>query len=336
MKNLGRTVIGLLALVACAGATSCKKGTYLEVVFKGAGLPPIHYIHFALTLENGMVSEGNLPQETPAGYVLNLPASAAFQLDDQSGALAITATAVDQTMVAIAQASTNTTIKHGETWTVTLDFAGGTGGDAAVDAPPDAGTGNDAPLVKITDGSIDGGGCVAATVQASETVSLDYNSSGSDPDSGNMLWAYLGPAENVIGWMKFGVKFVPKGAHLTKATLNLFMSTATGGVPSLVVDYSSVDGWTRKSKSSDVSNDGVISTGGPYLTPNAAPASTPYPLDVTNHNWGLDFTDGTITLGIANSSLTATALTSKIEFYGVNSAVTPDPTRPTLDLEFCP
>ena len=336
MRDLNRAVIGLLALVACAGATSCKKGTYLEVVFKGAGLPPVNHIHFELTLADGSVSQGDLPEQAPAGHVMTLPASAAFQLDSESGALAIAATAFDETNVAIAQVNTGTTIMHGQTWTVTVDFAGG-GGDAGADALSDAGTGDDASLVRITDGSLDDGGCVAATVEASESVSLDYNSSGSDMDSGNMLWAYLGPAEQYIGWMKFGVKFVPRTAHLTKATLNLFLSQATGGVPNLVVDYSSVDGWTRsKSKASDVSNDAVISTGGPYVTPNAAPASTPYALDVTNHNWSLDFTDGTITLGIANSSLTSAALTSKIEFYGVNHTATPDPTRPTLDLEFCP
>jgi hypothetical protein len=71
--------------------------------------------------------------------------------------------------------------------------------------------------------------------------------------------------------------------------------------------------------------------------PNAAPASTPYSLDVTNHNWALDASasDGTITLGIANGSVLSAVQTSKIEFYGVNHAATPDPTRPTLDLEFC-
>jgi len=335
MRNIGRALVGLLALVAGAGATSCQKGTYLEVVFQGAGLPPINHIHVVLTLADGSFSEDDLPHKADAGHVVTLPTSAAFQLDDQSGMLSIAATAVDETNAPVAQVMTNTTIIHGQTWTVNLDFTGGTGDDAGADALSDAGTGDDASLVKITDGSVDGGGCVAATVEASESVSLDYNSSGSDMDSGNMLWAYLGPAERYIGWMKFGVKFVPKTARLTKATLNLFLSQTSGGVPNLVVDYSTIDGWTRKSKASDVSDDAVISTGGPYVTPNAAPASTPYALDVTNHNWSLDFGDGTITLGIENSSLTATALTSKIEFYGVNHTATPDPTRPTLDLEFC-
>lgn len=340
MKNLSRTLIGLLALAACAGATSCKKGTYLEVVFKGAALPPVNYIHFSLTLPDTSVAQAKLPLDPSATNVVQLPASAAFQLDDYSGVLAISATAYDAAGTVLGQVDTSTTIMHGETWTVTIDFSPGAVVDAGTDAPADLGTvtdaGDDASLVTITDGSIDSGGCVAATVQASESVSLDYNSSGSDMDSGNMLWAYLGPAVQDIGWMKFGVRFVPKGVHLTKATLNLFFTQATGGVPTLAVVYSSVDGWTRKSKAGDVSNDAVISTGGPYLMPNAAPASTPYTLDVTAHNWALDVTDGFVTLGIENTSVASSAITSKIEFYGVNHSASPDTTRPTLDLEFCP
>jgi hypothetical protein len=223
---------------------------------------------------------------------------------------------------------------HGQTWSVTLNFGGGTGMDAG--ATPDLGTGQDGSLVTITDGSVDAGGCVAATVEASESVSLDYNSSGQDMDSGDKLWAYLGPAETYVGWMKFGLRFVPKAAHVTAATLNLFMVQApTGGVPMLAVDYSMYDGWTRKSKASDVTIDGTISIGGPNVTPAAPPASTPYTLDVTNHNWMADIVDGTITLGIANTAVASAAVTSKVEFYGVNHTASPDPTRPTLDLVFC-
>lgn len=330
MNSLARVLLGVLAFAACAGATSCKKGTYLEVDFKGAALPPVNHIAFSLTLADLSVAAGNLPPDATATTVVKLPASAAFQLDDQSGTLAIAATAYDAAGTVLGMAKTSTTIMHGETWTVVLDFTPGAGVDAGMDANEDG------SLVTITDGSLDSGGCVAATVEASESVSLDYNSSGSDTDTGNMLWAYQGPAEQYVGWMKFGVRFVPKSVHLTKATLNLFLAQATGALPTLAVAYSSVDGWTRKSKASDVSNDGVVSTGGPYLMPIAAPASTPYALDVTGHNWALDVQDGNVTLGIENMSLTAAAITSKVEFYGVNHTANPDPTRPTLDLEFCP
>jgi hypothetical protein len=328
-----RVLVGLFALGAIA--SSCHKGTYLEVVFKGAGLPPVNHIHFSLTLDGGGVSSGDLPGNAAAGNVVALPASAAFQLDDVSGALAISAVAFDETNTKIAEVDTTTTIMHDKTWTVTLDFAGG-----ASDAGTVADAVDDGPtLVTITDGSLADGatGCVAATVLANESVSLDYNSSGSDMDSGNMLWAYLGPNERLIGWMKFGVRFVPRTARVTKATLNLWMSQATGGVPLLLMDYSSVDGWTRKSKATDISVDSVISTGGPYVMPNAAGASTPYTLDV-NHNWALDFaaSDGTVTLGIENMAPLAAAVNSRVEFYGVNHTADPDLTRPTLDLEFCP
>lgn len=340
MKNLWRTLLGLLALAACAGATSCKKGTYLEVDFRGAALPPVNHIAFSMTLSDQSVAAGNLPKDATVTTVLKLPTSAAFQLDDHTGPLAISAQAYDAAGTVLGKVDTSTTIRSGETWTVIIDFTPGAGVDAGMDAPPDVGpvsdAGDDASLVTITDGSIDSGGCVAASVQASESVSLDYNSSGSDMGPDDMLWANVGPAEQIVGWVKFGVRFVPKSVHLTKATLNLFLAQASGGVPTLAVAYSSVDGWTRKSKASDVSNDGVISTGGPYLTPNAAPASTPYALDVTAHNWALDVTDGFVTLGIENTLVASAAITSKVEFYGVNHTASPDTTRPTLDLEFCP
>jgi len=330
MKNLTRTLLGLLAIVACAGATSCKKGTYLEVVFKGAALPPVNRIDFSLTLPDKTVARGPLPPDYTAATVVKLPASAAFQLDDHAGVLVIAATAYDAAGTVLGMATTSTTIMHGETWTVNVDFSPGAVADAGTDA------GDDGSLVTITDGSIDSGGCVAATVEATESVSVDYNSSGSDTDTGDMLWAYVGPAEQYVGWMKFGVRFVPKSVHLTKATLNLFQAQAPTGVPMLSVAYSSVDGWTRKSKASDINNGGVVSIGGPYTSPNPAPASTPYALDVTGHNWALDVQDGFVTLGIQNASLATTAVASKVVFYGVNHAATPDPTRPTLDLEFCP
>jgi len=334
MNKLPRVLLGLLAFAACAGATSCKKGTYLEVDFRGAALPPVNHIAFSLTLPDLSVAAGNLPPDATPTTVVKLPASAAFQLDEHTGLLAISATAYDAAGAVLGKVDTSTTIRHGETWTVVVDFSPGAGADAGTDAPADAS--DDGSLVKITDGSIDAGGCVAATVEASESVSVDYNSSGSDTDTGNLLWAYQGPAEQYVGWMKFGVRFVPRSVHLTKATLNLFLSQTSGALPTLAVAYSSVDGWTRKSKASDISNDGVVSTGGPYLMPNAAPAPTQYALDVTGHNWALDVQDGNVTLGIENMSLTGTAVTSKLEFYGVNHTANPDPTRPTLDLEFCP
>jgi len=335
MKKLTHTLLGLLAIIACAGATSCKKGTYLEVVFKGAALPPVNRIYFSLTLPDKTVAQGPLPPDYTASTVVKLPASAAFQLDDHSGQLVIAATAYDAAGTVLGMATTSTTIMHGETWTVDVDFSPGAVTDAGADATTDAG--DDGSLVTITDGSIDSGGCVAATVEATESLSVDYNSSGSDTDTGNMLWAYVGPAEQYVGWMKFGVRFVPKSVHLTKASLNLFLAQAPTGLPTLSVAYSAVDGWTRsKSKAGDISNDGVVSTGGPYTSPNPMPASTPYALDVTGHNWALDVQDGFVTLGIQNVSLATTAVASKVVFYGVNHAASPDPTRPTLDLEFCP
>ena len=70
-----------------------------------------------------------------APTVVKLPASAAFQLDDHTGLLAITATAYDAAGTVLGMVTTSTTIMHGETWTKELDFSAGV--DAGTDAPPD-------------------------------------------------------------------------------------------------------------------------------------------------------------------------------------------------------
>jgi hypothetical protein len=338
MTKVARALFGLVALGALTG--SCHKGTYLELVFKAQGLPAVNHILVGFTLADGRVSVGSLPEKPAAGNVVTFPSSAAFQLDNFSGAMTILATAYDETNTQVAQASATTTIMDGKTWTVELNFTAPPAGDAgATDASTPADAASDS-LVTITDGSlVDGGGdtCVAATVQASESVSLDYNSSGPSLDSGNLLWANIGPAERTVGWMKFGIRFIPRTARIMKATLNLTMVQATGNPPLLVVDYSSVDGWTRKSKAEEVPVSSVISTGGPYLLP-ATGMPTPYTLD-PNHDWTLDLgaSDGTITLGIENTAAAPTALlASKVTFYGVDHVAAVDGTRPTLDLVICP
>src|SRR3569623_9235 len=162
MKNLSRTLVGLVALVACAGVTSCTKGTYLELVFEGATLPPVNHILLSLTLPDGRVSTDPLPQHPTATTVLKLPASAAFQLDDYSGPLAISATGQAAAGTILGKVDTTTTIMHAQTWTVDIDFSAPAGSDAGVDASP-ADAGDAASLVTITAGSIASGGSESAS-----------------------------------------------------------------------------------------------------------------------------------------------------------------------------
>jgi hypothetical protein len=344
MRRLAQALVGLLALGALA--SGCQKGTYLKLVFKGDGLPPIHHIQVALKLADGRVSTGLLPNAPAAGNVVKMPASAVFILDDYSGTLGIDAVAFDGNDAVLGTDHADTKIAHATSWTVELNFVPGvspadggvTDASPVMDSSvvelglPDLGTSLDGPLFKLTDGSIAeaGTGCATVTVQAQDSVSLDYNSSGSTQDAGNALWAYATDQDHFIGWSKFGLRFVPqKTFRVTKATLNLTLVQVNNPVPTLQTRYSKVDGWTRTSTASEVSIDDLMSD--PVVGKPVAGVNS-FVLDVTKHDWDIDLVDGTITLGIEN---VATTGTSRVEFAGVNKVAGADTTRPTLDLELC-
>jgi hypothetical protein len=129
MKFHPRHLVVVCLLLAAGSAIGCAKGTYLQVNFTGGGLPEIRGIAVELTLTDsaGVVThsrgkplrrEGNDPKIT-------LPTSAAFVLDSESGTLTINASAlgIEDQVVATASSET-TTIMHGKTWVVVVDFGG--------------------------------------------------------------------------------------------------------------------------------------------------------------------------------------------------------------------
>lgn len=125
--NPRHVVIGLL--LAVGFASGCGKGTYLVVDFIGRGSPDIHIIavELALTNSDGGVtySRGRFP-EKGVGPKIILPTSVAFSLDDYSGPLTITASALGPEDQVLATApSQTTTIMHDKTWTVVVDFGSG-------------------------------------------------------------------------------------------------------------------------------------------------------------------------------------------------------------------
>jgi len=127
------------AVLMTLGLTTGCKGTYLEVVFTGTVAAPIHRIVVDLTLLDApratSFQRGNLPNEADGG-VITLPTSAAFLLNDESGRLAVAATALGANRDVLATAGpVTTTIKHGETWTITMPF-GPPANAAALTATP--------------------------------------------------------------------------------------------------------------------------------------------------------------------------------------------------------
>lgn len=333
----------LTLAVLGAASSGCSKGTYLEVVFQGVGLAPVRQLNVTLTRNNdGTHSSGPLPDGVGAAStdLVTFPSSVAFQLNDLPGGtpLTVAADALSPTGVMVAHAQGTTTVMHAKTWTVTLDLA--PGADAGLTDAADDGR----SLFEITDGSVADGsvGCVTATIYASESVSVDYISSGgSNVDAGNMLWANLGPQEKILGWLKFGLKPIPNNAsgfRITKATLNLSLSLLpVGSLPQLQIRSSTADGWTRnKSNNADAIPLGDKMSEVSSTPPLPLPAVNAYPLDIKSHDWASDIVDGTITLGVENvTALAGAVMSSKVEFYGVTAPFATDTTRPTLELEFC-
>ena len=141
MRRLARVAAGLLVLGALA--SGCQKGTYLKLVFKGDGLPPIHHIQVALKLADGRGSTGLLPQNPAAGNVVKMPASAVFILDDYSGTLGIDAVAFDGNNAMLGTDHADTKIAHATAWTVELNFVPGV-------SPADGGVADTSPVMDAT------------------------------------------------------------------------------------------------------------------------------------------------------------------------------------------
>ncbi len=122
--NLRQTLLGLGLLLALGlAATGCAKGTYLEVRVTGSDLPDIYALRVALTLTPPTDAGGSAIDTIDTGAVIKLPTSMAFQLDTETGSLQVAVTALDQTGRQVGAASTTTTIKRAQTWTVVLNLA---------------------------------------------------------------------------------------------------------------------------------------------------------------------------------------------------------------------
>jgi len=137
VRRLAPIAVGLLAFGLVGGG--CQKGTYLKLVFKGDGLPPIHHMQVELKLADGRAAIGALPRNPPTGNVVKMPASAVFILDDYSGVLNIDAAAFDALNVRLATDHATTTIAHATSWEVELNLRPGIISaldGPVVDAPP--------------------------------------------------------------------------------------------------------------------------------------------------------------------------------------------------------
>ena len=343
----------MLAILLGSLAMGCSKGTYLELRFSGAGLPEVDSIEVQLTLTppNGgatLTSRGAV--SLPNDAAIPLPTEMVFKLDSETGALRIDATAMGPGGGRVATATATTDIRHGQTWTVELGFAsagavadagadGGQppGGDATVSPDSDGDSGaDDGRGIVVTDGSLADGssGCAALTLAAIETVSLDYNNIGAMVDAGNMLWATVQIQQHYIGWMKFGLRTIPSTFRVMSASLNLNLTTASGVAPMLLVEYSSFDGWTRRT-ASNTNLTVTTAVSGTFGTPKGGVNVYQLDADSGSHSWQSDIVDGTVTLGIDNKIMLAVGQSSVVQFAGVDAVNPVGDNRPTLDLVVC-
>jgi hypothetical protein len=121
-----------VALFAVIGTSlvgaGCAKGTYLEVRVTGPGFPDVYGLRMALTLmrPGGAAAQHAIDViRNDGGKPIRFPATMAFSLDDEEGALRIDATALGTADVPLGSGTAMTTIMHDKTWTVPLALAVG-------------------------------------------------------------------------------------------------------------------------------------------------------------------------------------------------------------------
>ncbi len=119
-----------VALLAIMGASlfsaGCARGTYLEVRVTGPGFPDVYGLRMALTLTKpggGAAVHAVDVIRNDGGKAIKFPATMAFSLDDEEGALKIDATALSSADVPVGSGSAMTTIMHDKTWTVPVALA---------------------------------------------------------------------------------------------------------------------------------------------------------------------------------------------------------------------
>ena len=115
-------VAALFTVFAASFASAgCAKGTYLEVRVTGGGLTDVYGLRMALTLMKpgaaAAVHAVDVIRED-GGKPIKFPATMAFSLDDEEGALRIDATALGTGDVPLGSGTAMTTIMHDKTWTV--------------------------------------------------------------------------------------------------------------------------------------------------------------------------------------------------------------------------
>jgi hypothetical protein len=323
-------VVGFLALVPAG----CKKeATYLEVRFMGAGLPEIRAIRVTLRLPETAVDGAALQA---IGTVarddngpIRFPASATFKLDEERGPVQIYAEALSmRNGEVVATGRANTMVMHNESWRVDVPL----GVDGA--ALTDAGSDDDGGFT-VLDGSITGTGCATVRVPAAETVSLDYNQSGSSDNPGPALIAGHAAERDYVGWMKFNLRrmmmSVLADRRVTEATLELTLMN-TSGEPTLVVQSTGFDTWLRR----NASVDSLTATHAISSPTTTAPqvGVNHYPLFVDpQHDWASDASDGFISLGI-DSTGDGSSRPGNAQFYGMGLAVQAN-LEPALYLTVC-
>ena len=115
-----------LVLGLSLSLSGCGKSTYLVLDFVDSASPSVYGIRVGLKLSSsgsGSAREsiGTLPSANNTALI-TLPTSAAFKLDNESGSVDITAELLDSKKEAFAKQTATTTIRHAQTWRVSLDF----------------------------------------------------------------------------------------------------------------------------------------------------------------------------------------------------------------------
>jgi len=173
-------------------------------------------------------------------------------------------------------------------------------------------------------------GCEPQSIPAVASDSLSYPSA--DFYADNIVRAYSNPTGNCLGntpcdvrgWMGFDLSMLPANAVVVAATLEAFATTVSGA-PSVVVQRSAANDWTRGAPGAFSTSDPVVSS---PTSLSAADVSSriAFALDISPEEWATDVADQWATLGFDNVVTDYTYA----YFSGSDS-----PDRATLELIVC-
>lgn len=136
---------------------------------------------------------------------------------------------------------------------------------------------------------------------------MQYGASGTNPAGIDYLLAFRGSGGNdTTGWARFSLSILPAWAVITDLKVLLACEAdLTIGSPTLQIDYSTADGWSRSGspKAGDIPRSATVSN--PFTPITAVPYQyQTVSMNLSTHDFSVDVADKNLTVGVTVSAST--------------------------------